>query len=159
MKTKDLVIIATFAALSMVLSMFVFFKLPMGGSVSLYLVPIILLALKKDLKVSMTCAAVVVTLQIVTGSYIIGIPQVILDYILPVMFVSSISVVRNSPFAIQFTYIVCITIAGLLSHTVSGILYFGTDFKASVAYNVSHFIPTMIVCTLIVYLIKDRIKM
>ncbi len=159
MNTKDLVIVATMSALSIVLSLFAIFKLPMGGSVSLYLVPVILLALKKDLKTSLLGAFIVVILQIVTGSYVIGIPQVVLDYVLPVFLISTISIVRNKELVYQIGYLTLVSVLALLSYTISGILYFGTPFVPSLTYNVSHFVPTIIICSLIVYMIKGRIKM
>lgn len=158
MKTKNLVLIAIFAALSLILSMFKVLQMPNGGSVTLYLVPLLFLGLKKNFKVTLTCCLITAILQLIFGGYILGFFQVFLDYIIPVCTVSLIAFSRNKGLALQILAIVLITVIMLTSYTISGIVYFKVNFIASVIYNATFLIPTIIVNFLIALTLSKAIK-
>lgn len=154
MNVKKMVTIAIFAALSIVLSFFKVFQMPNGGSITLYLVPLMFIALRYDFKSSLLCCFITAMVQLITSSYIIGFFQVLLDYILPVCAISLISVTRNRPVAIKtFTFL----IVGLLMlsfYVISGIIYFKVNFVGSLIYNASFFVPTYIITIILISLLS-----
>lgn len=157
MKINELVKVSMFAALSVVLSLFVVFRLGNGGSISLYLVPVVLFALKKPFKLTVLCALIIIIAQMITGSMVLGILQVILDYVLPVFLIATISIVRNKSVIIKFCYIILIGVLVLASYTASGMVYFGATFYFSLTYNITHFIPTYLFGVLIAFIIEKRL--
>lgn len=157
MKTKDLVIVSLIAALSTVLSMLVIYRMPNGGSISLYLVPLFLLTFKKGVKLSLLCMVVVAILQVIFGGYVLGVFQVLLDYVIPLMLISLIAIAREKSFGVQFVVILVVMLLMLLSYTTSGVIYFGVTITASLAYNMSYFIPTYVSNIIVALLIRNRI--
>lgn len=158
MKVKNMVIIASFAALSVVLSLVKVWQMPNGGSISLYLVPLMFIAFKFDFKSSLTCCIITAILQIILSGYIIGFFQVILDYILPVCAISLFSLVRNKnvEFIIPMAFAIGILMLG--SYVLSGMVYFKVNFIGSVVYNATFFIPTYLI-SIVLMSVLNKIKL
>ncbi|MFV0424902.1 MAG: energy-coupled thiamine transporter ThiT [Bacilli bacterium] len=158
MKVKNMVIIASFAALSVVLSLVKVWQMPNGGSISLYLVPLMFIAFKFDFKSSLTCCLITAILQIILSGYIIGFFQVILDYILPVCAISLFSLVRNKnvEFIIPVAFVIGILMLG--SYVLSGMVYFKVNFIGSVMYNATFFIPTYLI-SIVLMSVLNKIKL
>lgn len=153
MNVKKMVTIAIFAALSVVLSMFKVWQMPNGGSITLYLVPLMFIALRYDFKSSLLCCFITALVQLIASSYIIGFFQVLLDYILPVCAISLISITRNKPTSIRSITYVIVGVLMLSSYVVSGMVYFKVNFVGSLIYNATFFIPTYIISLILVSLL------
>ncbi len=158
MKTKDVVIIAIFASLSLVLSMIKVFQMPNGGSISLYLVPLMFIAYKRDFKAALLCCFIASILQLVLSNYILGFIQVMLDYILPVCLVSILALMKNKPLALKSSMIVVTGVLILSCYVLSGMLYFGVNFTGSLTYNATFFVPTYIISIVLVTILDKSIK-
>lgn len=74
--------IAIFSAISLVFDKVPLFTMPQGGSVSLVMLPILLIALRHGLTAGLLTGGIVGTIQLFYGGYFLNIFQVFLDYAL-----------------------------------------------------------------------------
>lgn len=154
MSIKQIVMIGLFSAIAFILQTFVFFKMPQGGSISFYFVPLLIAAFNFDFKTNFFIAIIASTLHIILGGFVLNPVQVLLDYYLPTILICTCASYRINKYA-------AISIAGvlsLLSYTISGMIFFETPFVASLVYNATHFIPSIILCTIIFAIINPRLK-
>ncbi len=158
MKVKDMVIIAIFAGLSIVFSTFKIFQMPNGGSISLYLVPIMFVALKLDFKSSLLCCFIVSIMQIILSGYIIGFFQIFLDYIFPVCLVSLFNFAKNKSTLILLLHSTYIGSLMLASYVVSGVVYWKVNFIGALTYNATFFIPTFVISLVLIIIVKNVVK-
>lgn len=154
MKTREMVNIAMIAVLASVLSLFELFRMPQGGSVTLYLIPLFFAAVNEGLKTNVIIATITATLQILLGGYILNPIQIILDYYLPVLLICTSQI-------FPFNRYVNLGISSLLamgSYVVSGMLFFDVPFVASIIYNASFFVPTIILNMIVFSAINPRLS-
>lgn len=164
--------IAIFAALGFVLD-FIAFRMPQGGSVSLVMIPIVLMAFRRGIAAGVITGLLVGLLQIVTGfisvaplSFGFVVMQVILDYLLAYGVVGLAGMMRGRYLeAVQAKktgkIIVMVALGVLLGsflryviHVITGILFFGmfaegNVFIYSAVYNATYMIPVAIVAAII----------
>lgn len=116
---------------------------PNGGSMTLAFVPIFIMGYKYGLKGGLLTGLVVGVIQLIWSKWLLNVPQVLLDYVLPnvvlglVGFVSS--KVQTSNIKTKSIYIILsiiiVSILRLACFTASGVLYWETGFVASIFYN------------------------
>lgn len=177
-KVLLLVEIAIFAALGFVLD-FIAFKMPQGGSVSLVMIPIVLMAFRRGTMAGILTGLLVGLLQIVSGlisvtplSFNFVVMQVILDYLIAYGVVGFAGVLRNQFFNYNsknsrskmiVTVVSAVFIGSFLrysTHVITGILFFGMYadegknlFLYSSIYNATYMIPVFllsaVVCSLL----------
>lgn len=164
--------IAIFAALGFVLD-FIAFRMPQGGSVSLVMIPIVLMAFRRGVAAGVVTGFLVGLLQIVTGfisvaplSFGFVVMQVILDYLLAYGVVGLAGIMRGRYLeAVQAKQpgkiIVMIALGVLIgsflryvTHVITGILFFGmfaegNVFIYSAVYNATYMIPVAIVAAIV----------
>lgn len=177
-KVLLLVEIAIFAALGFVLD-FVAFKMPQGGSVSLVMIPIVLMAFRRGVLAGVITGLLVGLLQIVSGlisvtplSFSFVVMQVILDYLIAYAVVGLAGLLRSQYISYArnknrrkmiFSIVIAVFIGSFLryvTHVITGIFFFDmyADEGANViiystVYNATYMIPvfllTAIVCSLL----------
>lgn len=164
--------IAIFAALGFVLD-FIAFRMPQGGSVSLVMIPIVLMAFRRGIAAGVITGLLVGLLQIVTGfisvaplSFGFVVMQVILDYLLAYGVVGLAGMMRSRYLeAVQAKKtgkIIAMVALGVLIgsflryvvHVITGILFFGmfaegNVFIYSAVYNATYMIPVAIVAAIV----------
>ncbi len=155
-KVMQITNIAILISLSLVLNMIVFFRMPQGGSVTLHLVPLLLISKKYGAKVGILASLITSTVNMLLGSSVIGVFQVLLDYYLSPLFIVLFSI-KSVNKKIDVVVILLLSIFSLAAHVLSGILYYDVSFQFSVVYNISYFIPLIFVNVIVYYLIHDRI--
>jgi len=113
------------------------FKMPFGGSVSLAMVPIVVLALLRGPVVGVICGALCGVVDLMFEPYIFHPAQVVLDYPLAYALVGLSGVlssgfkkfIRESKTALALIMIVAGTAVGafarFVSHLLSGVIFFG----------------------------------
>lgn len=163
--------IAIFVAIGLVLDKLTFTVWAQGGSVSLVMVPIMLMAYRWGLVAGLTTGLLIGVLQMALGAYILHPVQALLDYGVAFTVVGLAAVVRNpiinaakdvnkSKLA---TYLVIGSIIGgffrWIAHTVAGAVFFAEyagDQNAwiySIIYNGSYMLPatilTAVVCAIL----------
>lgn len=164
--------IAIFAALGFVLD-FVAFRMPQGGSVSLVMIPIVLMAFRRGVAAGVVTGLLVGLLQIVMGfisvaplSFGFVVMQVILDYLLAYGVVGLAGLMRGRYLeavrAKKTGNVIIMVALGVLIgsflryaiHVITGILFFGmfadgNVFIYSAAYNATYMIPVAIVAAIV----------
>ncbi|MDN3439715.1 energy-coupled thiamine transporter ThiT [Planococcus sp. APC 3900] len=164
--------IAIFAALGFVLD-FVSFRMPQGGSVSLVMIPIILIAFRRGVGAGVLTGILVGLLQIVSGfisvaplSFGFVVMQVLLDYLLAYGVVGLAGVMRTKylqhAHAKQTGKMLAAIVAGVLIasvlrylvHVITGILFFGMFAEGNVViysaiYNATYMIPVFLLAAFV----------
>ncbi|MGB6406906.1 MAG: energy-coupled thiamine transporter ThiT [Planococcus donghaensis] len=164
--------IAIFAALGFVLD-FISFRMPQGGSVSLVMIPIVLIAFRRGVGAGVLTGLLVGLLQIVSGfisvtplSFGFVVMQVILDYLLAYGVVGFAGVMRakyvQHAEAKQTGKMLIAIVSGVLIasvlryfvHVVTGILFFGMFAEGNVViysavYNATYMIPVFLLAAFV----------
>jgi thiamine transporter len=164
--------IAIFGALGFVLD-FVAFKMPQGGSVSLVMIPIVLMAFRRGVLAGVLTGLLVGLLQIVTGtisvtplSFGFVVLQVILDYLAAYAVVGLAGITRgnyldgqrNGKTGKMITAVVSGVLIGsflrYLVHVVTGIWFFGMYAEGnvwiySIVYNATYMIPVFLLAAIV----------
>ncbi|GLC90332.1 energy-coupled thiamine transporter ThiT [Lysinibacillus piscis] len=163
--------IAIFAAIGLVLDQISFKVWAQGGSVSLVMVPIVLIAFRWGILAGMTTGLLVGVMQTMFNPYIVHWLQGILDYGVAFTVVGLAAIVRGPVLGaaqqqqkktMALYIIIGTVIAGLLryvTHTVGGAIFFkefAGDQNAwvySIIYNGTYMLPatilTAIICVLV----------
>ncbi|ANU18827.1 energy-coupled thiamine transporter ThiT [Planococcus plakortidis] len=164
--------IAIFAALGFVLD-FIAFRMPQGGSVSLVMIPIVLMAFRRGVGAGIITGLLVGLLQIVTGfisvaplSFGFVVMQVVLDYLLAYGVVGLAGVMRGrymeavqskktgKVFAMVALGVLIGSFLRYTVHVITGILFFGmfaegNVFIYSAVYNATYMIPVALVAAIV----------
>lgn len=163
--------IAIMAALAYVLSTIKVFTMPQGGSVSLVMVPIALLAYRRGLTPGLIAGLIVGMLNfLLDGSSYVHPIQLLLDYPLAFLALGLAGVVRLGRFGESGKRITALWgglllgVAGrLLCHFISGVVWFaeyapaGTPVAVySFIYNITYLLPEMIITGIVLTLILTR---
>lgn len=168
MKTRDLVLIALYAALFAVLDFvgnaFSLFQMPNGGSLGVSVVVLIVAGYHLGFRNGLIVVLLSLLLMFITGEMYIqyGVGQYLLDYglgfgayALAVLFPTV--KLKHSVFWISSGTIATNALRFVFS-TVSGIVYYQVPFWGSVSYQASYLIPTLIFTFVAVGLILPRLK-
>ena len=166
-QTKKLVEISIIVALAFVLdylaNLFMGWFWPNGGSISISLVPLAIIAFRYGWIAGFTGGFVMGLLQLLTGAYIIHPVQLLFDYPLPYavlgfagFFASKVNHTTGSK---RMTYIWVATgvasLARFLCHVISGVVFFSeyagsqNPWVYSIVYNAPYIIASYIVSALL----------
>lgn len=170
-KLLMLVEVAIFVAIGLVLDKLTFTVWAQGGSVSLVMVPIVLMAYRWGFSAGLTTGLLIGILQMAFGGYIFTPVQAFIDYILAFTVVGFAGIVRRPVLASAkggqksklATYLVIGAIIGgllrYIAHTVAGAIFFAeyagdqNPWIYSIIYNGTYMLPatilTAIVCALL----------
>jgi thiamine transporter len=148
-------------ALGIVLHMIPIYQLPQGGRITPgSLVPIFVLSIRRGYKVGMLTGAIFGLLVYLIEPFFVHPIQFILDYPLAFSLLGISGVIRGIP-AIG---IIAGTICRLLSHIVSGVVYFSSyapkgmnPWVYSISYNSSVILPDAILALLITIIILPKL--
>jgi thiamine transporter len=157
---------AIIAALAIVLNLFTPFQLwPNGGSVTLTMVPIAILAFRRGLVPATTAGLITgLILLILPGAFYAHPIQVILDYPLAFALLGIAGVVPvkdvNKPSSQIIKVVTGLFVAGVLrlfSHFLSGVIFFAdyapkgqSVYVYSLVYNASYVLPEIILSIIVV---------
>lgn len=125
-----------------------------GGSITLAMVPIIIMGYKYGLKGGLTTGLLVGTIQLLWSEYLITVPQVLLDYIVPNVVIGLVGIVAKPvqktkgdiQTLIIIGSIVVVCALRLASLVASGILYWEAGFAYSITYNGTYTGISMAIC-------------
>ena len=159
--TKDLVYMALYAALFIVLDVAVntlgILQMPNGGSLGVSVIPLLMASYHLGWQKGTVVAVLSILLQDVTGPmYTPDLVGFLLDY----FFAFSVyGLARLFPNYKWFYSGVLVTnLVRLICSTLSGILVWETAPWASLVYNATYMIPTTILCLVLLPLVMPRIK-
>ncbi|HEM3549688.1 energy-coupled thiamine transporter ThiT [Streptococcus suis] len=161
--------IAIFSAIALVFDKIPLFTMPQGGSVSLVMLPILLLALRHGLGVGVLTGGIVGTIQLFYGGYFLNVFQVFLDYALSYagiglagLVAPTLSKQKNLKNATLI-----ITLASFLGGSIrlvatflSGIIFYADYAPAgtpvwlySFTYNISYILPSTAIASILLILL------
>ena len=144
--------VAMMSATAVVLDRFALYQLPEGGSITLSMLPLLLIALRRGLKCGLMAGFMTGLLQLAFGGFFLNVFQVILDYLLAYTSIGLAGILAM-PQKNRQIYLACIltTLVRLSCHTLSGVIFFadyapkGTPvFIYALIYNASFLIPSAI---------------
>ena len=143
--TKTMIIIALFAACSVVLSKIKLIQYPQGGGIDLLSsLPILMIGLLYGPITGMTCGLITGLIGLMGSAYIIHPAQFLLDYILPTMLLGLSGLFDCKTKKNIFIGCLLAVILKLTSHILSGCVYFGeyawegwNPLAYSIVYNLS----------------------
>src|SRR6056297_886952 len=169
---KAITEISVAVALAVIFNFIPLWKMPQGGSISLEMLPILVIALRWGLKEGLLAGFVYGMLQLAFNPFIVHPAQLILDYPLPYMLLGFSGILKKQidkhmDKKINFYIIISVLVGGflrLITHVFSGVIFFsqyapeGTNvWTYSIIYNASFIIPSLIVCYIIIAVFKKKI--
>jgi thiamine transporter len=160
-ETKDLVLMAFYVALFMVLDTFVntlpILQMPNGGSLGLSTIALLIASYHLGWKKGLFVAVVSVFAQFVTGPmYTPNLLGFLLDYLIAFSAYGLASCFPN--FGFFYTGVLITNLIRLLSSVISGVVVWSTPWWGSLTYNATYMLPTIILTMVAVPLLYKSIK-
>jgi thiamine transporter len=150
-------------ALAIVLNFLPLWKMPQGGSVSLEMLPIFIIAFRWGGVPGMVAGLVYGLAQLAINPYIVHPVQLILDYPLPYMLVGLAGFIplEKRQGSDRFVYLLLAVLLGglarFLSHLISGAVFFGqyapegqNPWVYSAIYNSSYMLPSLLIAFIVI---------
>ena len=159
--TKDLVYMALYAALFIVLDVAVntlgILQMPNGGSLGVSVIPLLMASYHLGWQKGTVVAVLSILLQYVTGPmYTPDLVGFLLDYFFAFSVYGLASLFPNYKWF--YSGVLVTNLVRLICSTLSGILVWETAPWASLVYNATYKIPTAILCLVLLPLVMPRIK-
>ena len=159
--TKDLVYMALYAALFIVLDVAVntlgILQMPNGGSLGVSVIPLLMASYHLGWQKGTVVAVLSILLQSVTGPmYTPDLVGFLLDYFFAFSVYGLASLFPNYKWF--YSGVLVTNLVRLICSTLSGILVWETAPWASLVYNATYMIPTAILCLVLLPLVMPRIK-
>ncbi|NMB02532.1 MAG: energy-coupled thiamine transporter ThiT [Firmicutes bacterium] len=164
MRNKNLQVMMEVSLLvgaALLLSFLRLWRMPQGGSVSLEMVPIFILAFRHGGKIGLLGGALLGFLKLLLSPYIIHPVQVLLDYPVPFMLlgVAGFGMFRKR----RLIGVVTGSLLRLITHVIAGIVFFaeyapeGTPVVIySLGYNASYLVVETVLVAVIIQLLSRR---
>jgi len=160
--------VAVAVALAVALSFWKVLTMPQGGSVSLDMIPLLLLAARRGTPVGLLGGLLFGLIKLLLGAYIVHPIQAILDYPLAftvlgfaglwVRYGTTYNDYLRNGFSLAFALML-----RFVSHFISGMVFFGEYapegtpvWLYSLTYNATYYIPEMIVALVVVLILLAR---
>ena len=159
--TKDLVYMALYAALFIVLDVAVntlgILQMPNGGSLGVSVIPLLMASYHLGWQKGTVVAVLSILLQYVTGPmYTPDLVGFLLDYFFAFSVYGLASLFPNYKWF--YSGVLVTNLVRLICSSLSGILVWETAPWASLVYNATYMIPTAILCLVLLPLVMPRIK-
>lgn len=171
-KLQLIIEITIFAGLAFVFSLLKIYQMPQGGSISLEMLPILVVALRRGLLPGISTGILTGILSLILNPTIVHPIQFLTDYPLAFGAVGLAGLLTNQlhkRIAENKTTILSIIIAVSLAfvartffHVISGIVFFGSGevglaaVNISLIYNLTYMLPTSIIVAIILLIIPKK---
>lgn len=161
LSVKDLVLMAFYVALFMVLDTFMntlpFLQMPNGGSLGLSTIALLIASYHLGWKKGLVVAIVSVFAQFVTGPmYTPNLLGFVLDYLLAFGVYGIACIFPNKGYF--FSGVLITNILRFISSVTSGVAVWRTPLWGSITYNATYMFPTLIVSVLVVPILYKTIE-
>lgn len=154
--TRVLAEAALAIALAFVLGLITVFRMPLGGSISLEMVPLILLALRQGWKVGVLAGAAYGLVNLAVNPVILHPVQVLFDYPLPFAALGLAGLFSPTLRGAIIGTVVAV-LARFVAHFVSGVVFFAAyapegwnPYVYSAAYNAAYLVPSLAIALVVV---------
>ena len=151
-------------ALAFVLGLIRVWKMPFGGSISLEMMPLILLALRQGPWVGIAAGAVYGLLDLLLDPFIVHPIQLFFDYPLAFGVLGLAGFFRPTVRGAILGTVVAV-LARLLGHFVSGVVFFASyapkgwnPYLYSAAYNAAYLVPSLVVALIAVVVLLRALE-
>ena len=151
-------------ALAFVLGLIKVFQMPMGGSISLEMIPLILLALRQGPLVGIVAGAAYGLLDLAIEPFVYHPVQVILDYPLAFGALGLAGFFQPTVRGAVLGTVVAV-LARFFCHFVSGVVFFASYapkgwnvYLYSAAYNAAYLIPSLIIAVVVVVVLLRALE-
>jgi thiamine transporter len=162
--TRVLTESAIAVALSFVLGLFVLFKMPFGGSVSLEMIPLILLSLRQGWKVGAVAGATYGLLDLAIDPFVVHPLQLLLDYPLAFGALGLAGLFEPTVRGAVLGATVAV-LARFFCHFLSGVVFFASyapegwnPLIYSAAYNAAYLIPSLLIAIAVVLVLLKALE-
>ena len=162
--TRVLTEAALAVALSFVLGFIVLFKMPFGGSVSLEMIPLILLALRQGWRVGVVAGAAYGLLDLVIDPYVVHPLQLLLDYPLAFGALGLAGLFKPTIRGAVIGATVAV-LARFVCHFLSGVIFFASyapegwnPYLYSAAYNAAYLAPSLAIAILVTVVLLKALQ-
>lgn len=162
MRNKNLLVMAEtslLVAAALLLSFVVLFRAPYGGSISLEMLPIFILAFRRGGKVGIAGGALLGLLKLLINPYILHPVQVLLDYPVPFALLGVAGFFASNRTIGLFIG----AVLRYVTHVIAGVVFFAeyapegmSALGYSVVYNASYLIGQMILVGIVFYFLRNR---
>ena len=157
-------------ALATILNFIPLWKMPQGGSISLEMLPIFLVALRWGGKSGLLAGFTYGLVQLIVNPYVIHPVQLIMDYPLPYMLLGLagfFSINKNNGSDISYFSLLMAMLTGgiarFIVHILSGVIFFSSYAPESqnvwiysIIYNGSYLLPSLILCFIIISVLLKK---
>ena len=167
METKKLVEIGIFVAIAIVLDLMPLFKMPQGGSLSLNMLPIFIIAFKYGVKKGVIAGAVFGIISFILSGYAIHWGSIFFDYIFAFGALGIAGLFKKNALSNNLAFIIGIIIGGFFRyvfHGLSGVIFFSQYagdynpwFYSFIVYNLPYMAGSVLLVIIIGFIVKDRI--
>jgi thiamine transporter len=174
-RTRVLVEIALTVALAVVLGLLKLWEMPYGGSISLEMLPILVLALRRGWRVGVLAGALYGVVALMFGGLVVHPVQFVLDYPVAFALAGLAGVVtpylRRSTASVRTTWpwivggVALGSALRFVSHWVSGLVFFGQyaapgqpAWLYSLLYNGSYLVPAAVICAVAAVLLVPALE-
>jgi thiamine transporter len=162
--TRVLTEAAIAVALSFVLGLFVLFKMPFGGSVSLEMIPLILLSLRQGWKVGFIAGATYGLLDLAIDPFVVHPLQLLLDYPLAFGVLGLAGLFKPTVRGAILGATVAV-LARFFCHFLSGVVFFASyapeswnPLLYSAAYNAAYLAPSLLIVIVVVLVLLKALE-
>jgi thiamine transporter len=170
MRTKDMTEVAVLIAVAVVLeavSTFIpFLHMPQGGSISLGMLPIFLIAYRKGVGTGLIAGFIFGLFNYLLSPYFVHWAQVLIDYGFAFTFLGFAGLFKDG-LENDKSFVNGILLGGFLRyvmHSISGVIFFseyagaeGALIYSFVLYNLPYMLVSTVLCIIVGLNIKDRI--
>jgi thiamine transporter len=162
--TRVLTEAALAVALAFVLGLIKLFQMPLGGSVSLEMIPLVLLALRQGPVVGVVAGAVYGLLNFAVGPVVVHPVQVLFDYPLAFGALGLAGFFRPTVRGAILGATVAV-LARFACHFVSGVVFFASyapegwnPLIYSAAYNTAYLVPSLVIALVVVVVLLRALE-
>lgn len=161
LKVQDLVLMAFYVAMFMVLDTLTntvgFLSLPNGGSLGVSVIPLLMASYQLGWKQGLAVAVISVFAQFVTGPmYTPNLIGFALDYLLA--FGAYGLAVMFPNYGMFYSGVVITNLMRFLSSVLSGVVVWQTPLLASISYNATYMLPTLILTVIVIPVIMKVLE-
>lgn len=161
-KTKELVYMAFYAALFMVLDYFTnmipLLKMPQGGSIGVSTIALLVCSYHLGWLKGVFVGVISVLIQFMTGPmYIPQLLGFLLDYVIAFGIYGIASLFPN--YRLFYTGVLVTNFLRFVSHVIGGVVVWETAWWGSVVYNAPYMVATTIVGMIIVPVLVERLHL
>ena len=161
--TRVLIQTAMMTALAVVLDKLAIYQMPEGGSVTLVMLPLLMIAFRFGARAGLFAGGCTGLLQLIFGGHFLNPIQVTLDYLLAYSAVGIAGFCRHKTLLSLSLYSILASLARLFWHVLAGIVFYA-DYAPeetpvwiySLTYNLSYMLPSTVLTLLILLTLYKR---